>query len=75
MEEIRALIESLQEQVSLSLLFITLVGFGVGLAARILMPGRDPMGLVGTSFLGIGGALLGTFIGSQLAAPVLGSLP
>jgi uncharacterized membrane protein YeaQ/YmgE (transglycosylase-associated protein family) len=36
-----------------------LFGFVVGLVARALMPGRDSMGFVGTTVLGIFGALLG----------------
>ncbi|MBC7690498.1 MAG: GlsB/YeaQ/YmgE family stress response membrane protein [Methylotenera sp.] len=40
-----------------------LFGFVVGLIARALMPGRDPMGLVGTTALGVVGALLGGWIG------------
>jgi uncharacterized membrane protein YeaQ/YmgE (transglycosylase-associated protein family) len=37
------------------------VGFGtlVGLAAKALMPGRDPGGAVGTLLMGIGGSLIG----------------
>ena len=34
-------------------------GLIVGLIARLLMPGRDPMGLIMTSILGIAGSLLG----------------
>lgn len=37
------------------------VGFGtlVGLAAKAIMPGRDPGGAVGTLLMGIGGSLIG----------------
>jgi uncharacterized membrane protein YeaQ/YmgE (transglycosylase-associated protein family) len=47
---------------------ITMAVFGlvVGLIARLLMPGRDSMGLIMTSILGIAGSLLGTFIGRTL---------
>ncbi len=40
-----------------------LFGFVVGLIARAIMPGRDPMGLIGTTVLGVIGALLGGWIG------------
>jgi uncharacterized membrane protein YeaQ/YmgE (transglycosylase-associated protein family) len=40
-----------------------LFGFVVGLIARAIMPGRDPMGLVGTTLLGIVGALCAGWIG------------
>jgi uncharacterized membrane protein YeaQ/YmgE (transglycosylase-associated protein family) len=41
-------------------------GLIVGLIARLLMPGRDPMGLIMTSILGIAGSLLGTYVGRML---------
>lgn len=40
-----------------------LFGFVVGLIARAIMPGRDPLGLVGTTLLGIAGALCAGWIG------------
>jgi uncharacterized membrane protein YeaQ/YmgE (transglycosylase-associated protein family) len=40
-------------------LYLAGIGFLVGLTARILMPGRDPMGLIMTTILGIGGAYAG----------------
>jgi uncharacterized membrane protein YeaQ/YmgE (transglycosylase-associated protein family) len=41
-------------------------GLVVGLIARLLMPGKDPMGLIMTSVLGIVGFFLGTFLGRTL---------
>jgi len=41
-------------------------GLAVGLIARLLMPGRDSMGLIMTSILGIVGFFLGTFLGRNL---------
>jgi uncharacterized membrane protein YeaQ/YmgE (transglycosylase-associated protein family) len=43
-----------------------LIGLVIGLVARFLRPGRDPMGFILTTVLGIGGALLASFIGRQL---------
>ena len=43
-----------------------LFGFVVGLIARAIMPGRDPMGLIGTTVLGIVGALMGGWLGRAL---------
>lgn len=48
-----------------------LFGFVVGLIARAVMPGRDPMGLIGTTVLGIIGALFAGWIGQ--AAGLYGS--
>lgn len=41
-------------------------GLVVGVVAKLLMPGRDPGGMVVTILLGIAGALLGGFIGRAL---------
>ncbi|MFN3603530.1 MAG: GlsB/YeaQ/YmgE family stress response membrane protein [Leptonema sp. (in: bacteria)] len=43
-----------------------LFGLIVGIIAKFLMPGKDPGGLIITILLGIGGAFLGGFIGTQL---------
>ena len=42
------------------------LGLVAGLLAKWLMPGRDPGGLLLTIALGIVGALLGGFIGTQI---------
>ena len=42
------------------------MGLLVGIVARIVMPGKDKGGLIMTVLLGIGGAVLGGFIGSKL---------
>jgi uncharacterized membrane protein YeaQ/YmgE (transglycosylase-associated protein family) len=41
-------------------------GLIVGIVAKLLMPGRDPGGIIITMALGIAGALLGGFIGRAL---------
>ena len=43
-----------------------LLGLGVGLLAKWIMPGPDPGGLVITILLGIAGAFVGGFIGSLI---------
>lgn len=42
------------------------LGLVAGVLAKILMPGRDPGGIIITILLGIGGALVGGFIGTRL---------
>ena len=42
------------------------IGFIVGLVARFLKPGRDAMGVILTTLLGVGGAFLGRYIGQAL---------
>lgn len=43
-------------------LYLILAGLVVGLVARLLLPGRDPIGMLGTLALGVVGALLGGFL-------------
>lgn len=47
---------------------LVLFVFGVlfGALARLLVPGPDPMGIVGTWALGVGGSFLGGFLGYVL---------
>ena len=40
------------------------MGLIVGLIAKFIMPGKDPGGIIVTSLIGIGGGLLGGYIGS-----------
>ena len=47
-------------------IWIAVVGLAVGLIARLLMPGKDPMGLIMTAVLGIAGSFVGTFLGRTL---------
>ena len=48
-----------------------IAGFLVGALARLLVPGRQSMGVAMTIVLGIVGALVGGFIGSALFGPNL----
>jgi uncharacterized membrane protein YeaQ/YmgE (transglycosylase-associated protein family) len=41
-------------------------GLIVGAVAKLLMPGRDPGGIIVTMALGVAGALLGGFVGRAL---------
>ena len=43
-----------------------IVGLIVGALARLLVPGRDPMGILATILLGIAGSFVGGFIGSVI---------
>jgi uncharacterized membrane protein YeaQ/YmgE (transglycosylase-associated protein family) len=47
------------------LLWTILIGFVIGLLARALKPGRDAVGFIATTVIGIGGALLATYVGQQ----------
>ena len=50
----------------MSILGTILVGFVVGLIARALKPGDDKLGLIMTTLLGIGGALIARYAGVAL---------
>jgi uncharacterized membrane protein YeaQ/YmgE (transglycosylase-associated protein family) len=50
----------------MNILWTILIGFFVGLLARFLMPGRDSMGFIFTTLLGIAGALVAQFLGQAL---------
>jgi uncharacterized membrane protein YeaQ/YmgE (transglycosylase-associated protein family) len=43
-----------------------LFGLVVGIIAKLLMPGRDPGGIIVTIALGIVGALLGGYVGRMM---------
>lgn len=43
-----------------------ILGLIAGAIARLLLPGRDPMGLLGTMLLGCVGALVGGFLARAL---------
>ena len=47
----------------LSILWTILVGLLVGIIAKLLHPGRENMGLIATTLLGIAGSLGATFLG------------
>ena len=42
------------------------LGLVAGLLAKIVMPGKDPGGIIVTILLGIAGALVGGFVGTRL---------
>jgi uncharacterized membrane protein YeaQ/YmgE (transglycosylase-associated protein family) len=43
-----------------------IIGLIVGLLGRLIVPGRDPIGIVGTILLGIAGSIIGGFIGRAI---------
>jgi uncharacterized membrane protein YeaQ/YmgE (transglycosylase-associated protein family) len=44
------------------IIVLVVVGFIVGAVARLLMPGRDSLGVIGTIVLGIVGSFVGGFL-------------
>jgi len=50
----------------MSIVWMLVVGLIVGAIAKLLMPGRDPGGMVITMILGVAGALVAGFLGRAL---------
>ena len=55
-----------------SILGYIVVGIIVGVLARFLVPGRDPMGVIGTIVLGIIGAVIGGWAAGELLPETTG---
>lgn len=51
----------------MGILLWLLVGLIAGALARLLVPGEDPMGFVGTIILGLIGSLVGGFLGNVVS--------
>lgn len=49
------------------------LGLIAGLIAKVLMPGKDPGGLIITCLLGIAGAFVGGWVGSLVGVGAVGS--
>jgi uncharacterized membrane protein YeaQ/YmgE (transglycosylase-associated protein family) len=44
------------------IIYFILIGLVIGILARLLMPGRDPIGIIGTILVGIVGAIVGGYL-------------
>lgn len=59
----------------MAVLMWVLFGLVVGVVAKLIMPGRDPGGFAITVLLGIGGALVGGFLGRLLGVATTSNSP
>jgi uncharacterized membrane protein YeaQ/YmgE (transglycosylase-associated protein family) len=50
----------------MAFIYMLITGFIVGLLARALKPGRDNLGLLMTTLLGIAGAIIAGFFGQSM---------
>jgi uncharacterized membrane protein YeaQ/YmgE (transglycosylase-associated protein family) len=48
------------------LLMTIIIGFVVGVIAKLIMPGKENMGFIVTTLLGIAGSLVATYIGQAV---------
>ena len=49
-----------------SLLWTAIIGLVIGALAKLIMPGKDPGGILVTMIIGIAGSFLGTFLGRMV---------
>jgi uncharacterized membrane protein YeaQ/YmgE (transglycosylase-associated protein family) len=56
----------MREGVNVEIIWIILIGFIVGLLAKMLTPGRDPSGFFITAAIGIAGSIIATFLGRAM---------
>ena len=52
----------------MQILGLIVIGIVIGVLARLVLPGRQPIGVGLTVLLGIGGALVGGIVASAIAA-------
>ena len=57
------------------LLWTLLIGFVIGLVAKMLTPGRDPKGCLITAGIGIAGSFIAKFLGEALNIYRPGEIP
>jgi uncharacterized membrane protein YeaQ/YmgE (transglycosylase-associated protein family) len=48
------------------MLWTLLIGLAIGAVAKVVMPGRDPGGIIVTMLLGLGGSFVADLIGHEL---------
>jgi uncharacterized membrane protein YeaQ/YmgE (transglycosylase-associated protein family) len=50
----------------MSIIWTLLIGLAAGAVAKLLMPGKDPGGIIVTMLLGVAGAVVATYLGQAL---------
>jgi uncharacterized membrane protein YeaQ/YmgE (transglycosylase-associated protein family) len=50
----------------MSILWTLLIGLIIGAVAKLLMPGKDPGGIIVTMLLGVAGSFVATYLGRAL---------
>jgi uncharacterized membrane protein YeaQ/YmgE (transglycosylase-associated protein family) len=57
---------TLQDSKYMGILWMLIIGLIVGAIAKLIMPGKDPGGIIVTIILGIAGAFLAGFLGRAM---------
>jgi uncharacterized membrane protein YeaQ/YmgE (transglycosylase-associated protein family) len=60
------LLNSSDEEMLMAWIWVAVIGLIVGAVAKLLMPGRDPGGIMMTILLGIAGSLVATWAGRAM---------
>jgi uncharacterized membrane protein YeaQ/YmgE (transglycosylase-associated protein family) len=55
-----------KQEAAMSLIVTIVVGLIIGALAKLIMPGKDPGGIIVTILLGIAGAFLGSLLGQAM---------
>jgi len=55
-----------KEEAMFGLLITIIIGFVVGVIAKLIMPGKENMGFIMTTLLGIAGSLVATYAGQAI---------
>lgn len=50
----------------MQIIWTLLIGLVIGAVAKLLMPGKDPGGIIVTSLIGVAGSLVATYAGRAL---------
>jgi uncharacterized membrane protein YeaQ/YmgE (transglycosylase-associated protein family) len=50
----------------MQIIWTLLIGLVIGVLARWIKPGADPIGWIMTALIGVGGALLAKYVGQQM---------
>jgi uncharacterized membrane protein YeaQ/YmgE (transglycosylase-associated protein family) len=59
----------------MSLLWAAVVGLVIGALAKLMMPGKDPGGIIVTMLIGIAGSLVANLLGSAVGLYAPGEAP
>lgn len=50
----------------MSLIWTIIIGFIIGVLAKLISPGKENMGFITTTLLGVGGSLLAGYVGQAI---------
>ena len=69
-----SVISALESLGAMGIFGTIIIGLVAGIVAKVIMPGRDPGGIILTALLGIGGSALATWLGQYLGITIAGEV-